>query len=153
MTPVGEIPVSAADGGSPRIDLIAVHTVLGTVAKSLARFLDSGAPAIIDLKAAPHMNPATYRYLKEALSAGEVTAKIAADATINIAETRYPGVWWLTHRNERGAIVTELIEIAEIPVILKSHAADMRAGLQRLEQALIEPSPQQSVEAIGSKTF
>jgi hypothetical protein len=37
--------------------------------------------------------------------------------------------------------LTELIEITDLPDILKSHVIDMRAGLQRLRQALAEPSP------------
>ncbi len=66
---------------------------------------------------------------------------VAAEVTVEIRETQYPGVWWLTHRNEQGGIVTELIEITEVPAILKSHVADMAAGLRRLEQALAPPPP------------
>ena len=67
---------------------------------------------------------------------GEVTAVIEADVRITVRETQYPGVWWLTHTSEQGGIVTELSEITLIPDILMPHAADLRAGLQRLDQAL-----------------
>lgn len=93
------------------------------------------------------MDAATYQRLKDALSTGEVTATVAADLRVEISETQYPGVWWLTHRNERGDIVTELIEVTEVPAILKSHVADMRAGLQRLEQALALPSSREGTPA------
>jgi hypothetical protein len=47
-------------------------------------------------------------------------------------------VWWVTHVNDRGETATEIIEITEIPAILKPHAVDVRAGLRRLEEALVE---------------
>lgn len=142
MTRLSDIPVQAETGNLSAIDLGVVTAVLNQVRIALVEFLDSGIAAAIDLRAVPRMNAATYQHLKEALSTGEVTARVEAEATVEITETQYPGVWWLSHRNERGGIVTELIEITELPAILKSHTAEMRAGLQRLEQALAPPSPQ-----------
>ena len=63
---------------------------------------------------------------------------IEAEVRIEIHETQYPGVWWLTHFNEKGDVVTEIIEIAQVPSILKPHPAEVRAGMKRLEQLLSE---------------
>ena len=84
----------------------------------------------------PRMNAATYKHIKDILSNGEVTALIEAEVNVEIRETQYAGVWWLTHHNEQGGIVTELIEVSRIPGILASHVSDMHAGLKRLEQAV-----------------
>ncbi len=136
MTSLSDIPVLAARGEPLPGESPVVSAVLNQVMELLAQFLASGTAAALDLKRVPRMDAATYRQLKDALSVGEVTATVKADVTVEITETQYPGVWWLTHRKEQGAIVTEVIEITDLPVILKSHAVDMRAGLQRLEQAL-----------------
>lgn len=115
--------------------------VLHEVAALLARFIETGQTAVIDLRNQPWMNESTYRYLREALGKGEVTAVVDADRQVEVTETQYAGVWWLTHRNEQGAIVTELIDVTTIPDILKPHAAEMRAGLKRIEQALATSAP------------
>jgi len=115
-----------------------VHTVLEAVRKALERFVGAGTSEAIDLRSAPHMDAATYQSLKDVLGQGEVSALVEAELKVEVSETRYPGVWWLTHRDEQGAIVAEFIEVVEIPEILRPHGADIRAGLKRLDQALSE---------------
>ena len=51
-------------------------------------------------------------------------------------ETRYPGIWWVTHRNEAGDTVAELIEVCTIPAILRAPAEDVADGAVLLRQAL-----------------
>jgi hydrogenase-1 operon protein HyaF len=121
--------------GSPS-NLVVATQVLREIQRLLARFLATGEAGTIDLRAQPHMEPATYRHLRQALMTGEVTALIDADIKVEVTETQYSGVWWLTHRNADDEIVTEVIDIALIPDILKTHVAEMRAGLTRLDQAL-----------------
>ncbi|WP_295580219.1 hydrogenase expression/formation C-terminal domain-containing protein [uncultured Lamprocystis sp.] len=141
MTRLSDIPVQAEPGESQVVESPLVTAILNNIANTLAQFLTSKVATAIDLRAVPHMDAATYQSLKDALSVGEVSAKVETDVTIEIRETQYSGIWWVTHRNEQGSIVTELIEITDLPDILKSHVIDMRAGLQRLRQALAEPSP------------
>ena len=133
-------------------DASIVDSVLKEIQTSLRRLIESGKPSVIDLRSLPRMRSATYRSLKEVLSTGEVTAVIEADVRITVRETQYPGVWWLTRAHEQGGIVTEFIEITLIPDILRPHAADLRAGLQRLDQALavarIEPPATTPVDPI-----
>jgi hydrogenase-1 operon protein HyaF len=142
MTQLNQVPVhfQSADGEDANLSI--AKTALNEIRVSLEQLVHSGKPAAIDLRALPWMSAATYDYLKEALSAGEVTATVNADLKVEIRETQYPGVWWLTHRNRRGAIVTELIEITQCPEILKTHQADIRAGLKRIEQVLATSAPQ-----------
>jgi len=147
MTSLSDIPVLAPRGEPLPGESPVVSAVLNQVMELLAQFLASGTAAALDLRRVPRMDAATYQRLKDALSTGEVTATVAADVTVEISETQYSGVWWLTHRNERGDIVTELIEVTEVPAILKSHVADMRAGLQRLEQSLALPSSREGTPA------
>lgn len=140
MTHVSDIPVRV-DSDRKESNLAIAKAVLNEIRELVAQFIDSGKPGAIDLRQRPRMRAETYQYLKDVLSSGEVTAVVDAAVKIEIKETQFPGVWWLTHYNEQGAIVTEIIEITEIPAILKPHIAEMRTGLRRLEQTLAESAP------------
>ncbi|MTW20514.1 hydrogenase expression/formation C-terminal domain-containing protein [Allochromatium palmeri] len=144
VTSLSDIPVRVDCHMRQAGDPFMIDSVLSEIQTSLRRLIESGRPSVIDLRSLPRMRSATYQALKDALSTGEVTAVIEADVKITVRETQYPGVWWLTHANEQGGIVTEFIEITMIPDILRPHAADLRAGLNRLDQALtvsrVEPS-------------
>lgn len=136
MNRLSDISVCIERTASPSDNLSIATHVLREIKGLLSRFLDTGTTGAIDLRALPHMEPATYRYLRQALMTGEVTALVDADIKVEVSETQYPGVWWLTHRKGDDAIVTEIIEITLIPDILKTHVAEMRASLRRLERAL-----------------
>ena len=110
--------------------------VLKEVASLLGRFIRTGTAGVVDMRALPPLGPEGYQYLKNVLSTGEVVATVDAQLKVLIQETSYSGVWWVTHKNERDEIVTELIEITAVPEILIAHVADTRFGLQRLEEAL-----------------
>jgi len=68
--------------------------------------------------------------------------RIEAIGPSEIAETRYPGVWWVTHYNVEGDIVADMIEIARVPEIIRSQPDDIRAGLELLRAQLDKEVPQ-----------
>ena len=141
MTRLSDISVHVELNDRKDTHLAIAKTILNEIMASIVQLVDAGKTSVIDLRVQPRMRASTYQYLKDALSSGEVTAVVEADVKVEVRETQYPGVWWLTHRNEQGEIVTEIIEITEMPEILKPHIADMRAGLQRLKHALAESAP------------
>jgi hydrogenase-1 operon protein HyaF len=138
MTRLSDIPVKVEFNKTKESNLAIAKTVLQDIKAALREWLDTGRPGAIDLKNVPHMAREPYDYLKEVLGTGEATIVIDAMARVEIRETQYPGVWWVTHVNDRGETATEIIEITEMPAILKPHAVDVRAGLRRLEEALVE---------------
>jgi hydrogenase-1 operon protein HyaF len=141
MTKLNDIPVRIEQPHPYRVDGVTVTAVLTRLAAVLAEFVETGRPGVIDLRYLPRMHEATYQALKDALSVGEVSAVVDTESRVEVMETQYPGVWWITHRDERGGIMTELIEIVDIPSILKSHPTDIRAGLGRLQRTLAESVP------------
>jgi hydrogenase-1 operon protein HyaF len=94
-----------------------------------------GESASIDLSSLP-LAPEDYRELHQALGAGTVVARVQAAGTTEVRETDCPGAWWVTHANEAGAVLAELIEVCAVPAILLASAEDVAAGLARLRQAL-----------------
>ena len=80
--------------------------------------------------------------MRQTLGQGEVSARIEAIGPSEIIETRYPGVWWVTHYNVEGDIVADTIEITWLPEIIKSQPEDLLAGLELLRAQLNDEVPQ-----------
>ena len=109
--------------------------LLHELAQRLEWLVHEGEDSCIDLTALP-LTPEDYRQLREALGAGAVVAEVQAGGATQVRETACPGVWWITHSDERGAVLAEAIEVCAIPAILCAPREDMSAGLARLEGLL-----------------
>jgi hydrogenase-1 operon protein HyaF len=120
-----------------------IRALLAEIAAHLEKLAENGGTGMIDLNSLPFA-PGEYEQLRQALGQGEVSARIETIGTSEIIETRYPGVWWVTHYNMEGDIVADLIEIAHIPEILKSQPADIRAGLELLNAQFNDPDNDES---------
>jgi hydrogenase-1 operon protein HyaF len=112
-----------------------VRALLTEIASQLEKLLAQGETGVIDLKSLPFA-PGEYDQLRGLLGRGELSARLEAIGTSEIVETRFPGVWWLTHYNVEGDIVADAIEITFLPEILKSQPEDMRDGLAHLQDLL-----------------
>jgi hydrogenase-1 operon protein HyaF len=113
--------------------------VLREIAEHTRRLLADGVPAAIDLHAMP-LTPADLDWLSERLGAGEITVTLDANGESNLRETACAGVWWVTHRNEQGAVVSEFVEITFVPELVKAHHKDVAIGLEHLEMLLFDLS-------------
>jgi hydrogenase-1 operon protein HyaF len=109
--------------------------LLHEIRHALTRWLEQGEEHVIDLRSIP-LAPGEEDRLLEQLGEGEVTARLSIMGPSDIIETRYPGVWLITHYSENESITGRFIEVCEVPGILKSQADDIRAGLERLENQL-----------------
>ncbi|HCI13379.1 MAG: hypothetical protein A2063_10870 [Gallionellales bacterium GWA2_60_142] len=112
-----------------------LDAILNEIASRLHDFVDTGATSLIDLKSLP-FSAEEYEGLRATLGRGEVTARLDSIGDSEIYETRFPGVWWVTHYNVEGDIVADLIEIASVPAIVHSQPEDIYVGLARLRQTL-----------------
>ena len=63
-------------------------------------------------------------------------ARLDALGPSEIIETRYAGVWLVTHYNDEEEVVSRFIEITAIPEILKSQDEDMSNALIELAHEL-----------------
>jgi hydrogenase-1 operon protein HyaF len=129
------IPVFAQTGEAYSVGNI--RALLAEIAARLESLANDGTSGSIDLNSLPFA-PGEYEQLRQALGQGEVTAHIEAIGASEITETRYPGVWWVTHYNVEGDIVADMLEIATIPEILMSQPDDIRSGLALLHVQLKE---------------
>jgi hydrogenase-1 operon protein HyaF len=106
--------------------------LLREVAEQVKHLLESGEPSAIDLSALP-LTPADLDWLQEKLGAGEIAVTLQANGESTLNETACPGVWWVTHHNEQGAVTSQLIEVAFVPELVKAHPQDVAIGLETLE--------------------
>ena len=112
-----------------------VRALLHELTGLLDAWLNHGETASIDLRSLP-LSRGDYDELGVALGAGAVSASVEAIGASEVRESRYPGVWRVTHRNEAGEIVADLLEVCDTPAILRSPAEDAADGLVRLKEAL-----------------
>ena len=112
-----------------------VQPILHEVRHSLKQLIDSGETTMIDLRSIP-LAPGEEQKLIDTLGRGEVHARLNALGPSEIVETRFSGVWLVTHHNEENSIIGRFIEITEFPDILKSQREDMINALGALEQQL-----------------
>lgn len=112
-----------------------VRPILYEVRHALEALLESGETSIIDLRSIP-LAPGEEDTILDTLGRGEVHAQLNALGPSEIYETRYAGVWLITHYNEDEAVVSRFIEITVLPEILKSQQEDMSNALTELTQTL-----------------
>lgn len=98
--------------------------VLSEVADRLERLAAGGAPHVIDLRSLP-LNPAEREALRGLLGSGEVDVTLQIGGASRVRETGAAGVWWIEHRDGRGELVAETLEIARVPDILHPDPEDL----------------------------
>jgi hydrogenase-1 operon protein HyaF len=106
--------------------------LLSEIVQRLEQLAAGGTPEAIDLRSLP-LNPAERERLAGLLGEGEVDVTLTLDGDTRVRETGLAGVWWIEHREARGQVIAELLEIARIPEILNADAGDVArsAGLLR----------------------
>lgn len=120
---------------SPESHIGGIRPILHEIRTLLAALIDTGRGGSFDLRSLP-LSPADFEALDTALGEGEVQATIQALGETRVTETAIHGVWRVTHCNDGGEAVADLIEVCDAPDILKTHAADARVGLAKLRARL-----------------
>jgi len=121
-----------------------LDAILNEIATRLGDYVAGGETSLIDLKSLP-FSADEYERLRAKLGRGEVTARLDSIGDSEIYETRFPGVWWVTHYNVEGDIVADLIEIASVPAIVHSQPEDVHIGLAHLRHILAHPASSDEV--------
>lgn len=88
------------------------------------------------------MGPGDAAELAATLGEGELSAQLEAIGPSTIRETAFPGIWWVTHRNQDDQIIAQFLEVTFMPSILRSQAQDVRDGLETLTSKLSQAVPQ-----------
>lgn len=111
------------------------QAIFSEIAAFASHFSATGEEASIDLRCLKAM-PEERKILENLLGRGEVSAVVEALGRSEIRETAIPCVWWVRHRDDEDEIVSELIEIAEIPEMLMGDRKAVACGLEALRVAM-----------------
>jgi len=130
------IHVVNASSGEPGLTGNALP-LLRELLEMVRRLLDSGESSAIDLSALP-LTPADLDWLRDKLGTGEISVVLQANGESTLDETACPGVWWVTHRNEQGAVTSQFIEVTFVPELVKAHPQDVAIGREQLELMISE---------------
>ena len=112
-----------------------VQPLLHEIRHSLTQLIETGAINTIDLRSIP-LAPGEEQRLLDALGEGEIHAQLDALGKSEIVETRFSGVWLVTHYNANDEIIGRFIEVCKMPRILMAQTEDIRAGLEQLAAEL-----------------
>ena len=117
-----------------------VEPLLHEIVHALERLIELGQSSIIDLRGVP-LAPGEEGRILEFLGTGEVRAEFEASGLSTVNESRFPGVWVVTHHDVTGEIMSRLIEITRMPEILCSQVEELRDSRERfaLEVRFIGP--------------
>lgn len=134
---LGSISVKVEPSAPSEIDPFTLNVLplLHEIRHALERLLQAGEPTTIDLGSIP-LAPGEFDKLDGALGTGEVRVVLDAMGPSQVYETRFSGVWRITHFNAASEVVGRFVEVTRIPEILLAQEADVRAGLDLLTRKL-----------------
>jgi len=127
-----QIPTQTDCGAEPgQVATGNVMPLLHEIRHALQALLDDGQETVIDLRGIP-MGPGEEARIEARLGRGEVQVHLSALGPSELVETRFPGVWLVTHCNNDGEVIGKFIEICLVPNLATAQQADIRAGLAEL---------------------
>jgi hydrogenase-1 operon protein HyaF len=114
-----------------------VKPLLHEIKHALDNLIETGQTSIIDLRSIP-LAPGEEDKILSTLGQGEVLAKLNALGLSEVIETRYAGVWLITHYNDENNIISRFIEVTTMPEILCSQTEDIMKAYSSLSLDLDE---------------
>lgn len=120
-----------------------VKPLLHEIKHGLDTLIETGKTTIIDLRSIP-LAPGEEDRILNVLGQGEVQAQLDALGLSEITETRYAGVWIVTHYNDEQHVISRFIEVTTMPEILCSQTEDVMEAYSRLTLDL-EDNPETNV--------
>jgi hydrogenase-1 operon protein HyaF len=123
-----------------QIDDVLTHNVkplLHEIKHALDNLIETGKTTMIDLRSIP-LAPGEEEKILLTLGKGEVQAQLSLLGLSEVSETRFAGVWIVTHYNDEEHIISRFIEVTTIPDILCSQTEDVLEAYSRLTLELID---------------
>ena len=107
-------------------------SVLSDLIQHLQNFIEKGQPHSIDLARQP-LTSIDLIELEKLLGKGELSITLSTIGDSEIFETAFSGIWWVKHYTADQILISQFIEITNIPDIIKSQPEDMQLALSRLK--------------------
>ena len=145
MSGLAEISVSVESSVSEDLSRNVI-ALLHEITTLQEQFINTGEIGQIDLMTLP-LTSGEQKALDTVLGVGEVRCQLDAAGRSEINETLMPGVWRIRYFSVNDDLVAELIEISEVPEIIKAGMDELKDGMQALKAQLTEIA--QTINADG----
>ena len=117
---------------NPSLETGNLPGILSEIEQALEELLNSKQVHRIDLRAMPWSAGEEHK-LEQMLGRGEVTIELNALGKSIFQETRYSGVWLISHYNEAEELIGKIIEISFLPDMVFAQQEDISRGLERIK--------------------
>ena len=117
---------------NPALETGNLPGILSEIEQALEELLNSKQVHRIDLRAMPWSAGEEHK-LEQMLGRGEVTIELNALGKSIFQETRYSGVWLISHYNEAEELIGKIIEISFLPDMVFAQQEDISRGLERIK--------------------
>ncbi len=113
------------------------HRLLNELLELLHRLIESDEPSHIDLLAM-ELDEEDYELLRGTLGEGEIMAQVSNFGRVSVMESGYPGVWWVTHMDDDGQVLSDFLEVSYCPEVLIVETEVVEDGFNALKARLFE---------------
>ena len=103
----------------------------------LKRLIREDEPSHIDLRAM-ELDVDDRALLHRTLGEGEISAEVENFGHILVRESGYAGIWWVTHTDEAGQVISEFLEVSYCPEVLIAESEAVADGYDALRAHLFE---------------
>lgn len=111
--------------------------LLHELVERLGRLLEADEPSHLELTAMG-LGEADFALLRETLGEGEILAEVDNGGHVSVIESGYAGIWWVSHLDEEGQVMSEFLEVSYCPEVLIAEMDVVADGLNALKARLFE---------------
>ncbi len=119
----------------PEYDSGNLQSILAEIKFALQQLLEQKKVHCIDLRAMP-WSPGEEQKLESLLGKGEVLIELNTLGKSTFYETRFSGVWLVSHYNQEDELIAKLIEITYLPEMIFAQTEDIKNSLEHMNKAL-----------------
>jgi hydrogenase-1 operon protein HyaF len=110
---------------------------LHELVERLGRLREADEPSHLELTAMG-LGEADFALLRETLGEGEILAEVDNGGHVSVIESGYAGIWWVSHLDEEGQVMSEFLEVSYCPEVLIAEMDVVADGLNALKARLFE---------------
>ena len=115
----------------------AARNLLHELVELLRKLIEEDEPSHIDLTAM-ELSDDDYQLLRETLGEGEILAQVSNFGRFSVVECGYGGIWWVTHMDDDGQVLSDFIEVSYCPGVLIVESEAVVDGREALQARLFE---------------
>jgi len=115
----------------------AARGLLHELVTLLRKLIEKDEPSHIDLTAM-ELDDDDYALLRDTLGEGEVSAEVINFGRVRVMESGYAGIWWVTHMDDEGQVLSDFLEVSYCPEVLIADTETVADGFNALKARLFE---------------